>query len=127
MIRFVHCVKRRPEVLLEDFRAFWTGQAFNRLLEELALQTGALRWQTSLTLNIDANLQLMAERGSGEPFDAMLEIWWDRARELQDLGADPEIRRLQQAIEDSQAPFVDFRQSRRFFTDCDESDTVAGF
>lgn len=124
MIRFVHCVKRRPEVLLEDFRAFWTGQAFNGLLEELALHTGALRWQTSLTLNVDANSQLMAERGSEEPFDAMLEVWWDRARELEELAGQPEMRRLQRAIEDCQAPFVDFRQSRRFFTDCDEAEAT---
>ncbi|MEJ2575485.1 MAG: hypothetical protein P8106_02065 [Gammaproteobacteria bacterium] len=127
MIRFVHCVRRREDVSLEDFRLFWKGQELNRLLEELALNTGAVRWSTSLTLNIEANLQLMAERDSTEPFDAMVEIWWERARGLYELMQQPEFEELRAAIETCQQPYVDFRRSRRFFTDCDEPEAAAEF
>ena len=127
MIRFVHCVKRRADVPLEDFRAFWGGREFNRLLEELALVTGALRFSTSLTLNVEVNIQLMAERNSGEPFDAMVEIWWERARELTDLATSPEVRRLQADMEACQEPYIDFQRSRRFFTDWEEPSAESGF
>jgi len=125
VIRFVHCVRRREDVPLEDFRAFWKGREFNRLIEDLALNTGAVRWSTSLTLNIEVNLQLMAERESGEPFDAMIEIWWERARELYDLFNLPEVQEVRAAMEACQQPHVDFRRSRRFFTDCDEPEAAA--
>jgi hypothetical protein len=127
MIRFVHCVRRRADVPLEDFRAFWGGREFNRLLEELALVTGALRFSTSLTLNVEANIQLMAERNTEEPFDAMIEIWWERARELSDLAASPEVRRLQAEMATCQEPYIDFQRSLRFFTDWEEPAAESGF
>jgi hypothetical protein len=127
MIRFVHCVRRRSDVSLEDFRAFWSSKAFNTLLEELALSSGAVRWSTSLTLEIDVNIELMKERASEEPFDAMLEIWWERAKGLLELLDSAENQRLLDAMEACQEPYIDFKRSRRFFTEWEDeaaSDTL---
>ena len=125
MIRFMHCVRRKAEVPIEDFRTFWSSQAFESLLEELALATSAVRWSKSLTLDIDVNVELMLERGSEEPFDAILEIWWERARELVELLETADIHRLLEAMESCQEPYVDFRRSRRFFTEWNEASSSA--
>jgi hypothetical protein len=39
----------------------------------------------------------------------------------------PEVEELLAAIETCQQPYVDFRRSRRFFTDCDEPEAAAEF
>ncbi len=121
MIRFMHCMKRRSEVTLDVFRSFVASEPFDRLLEELAVATGAVRWCKTVALQIAANVALMAERGSDEPFDAILEVWWRSAKELSALAESPRAGELIAEMQACQAPYVDFRRSVRFFTDCDES------
>lgn len=121
MIRFVHCMKRRSDVPLDEFRSFIASETFDRLLAELAVETSVVRWSKTVRLAIEANVDLMAERGSDEPFDAVLEVWWRSAKELASLAASPRARELMAEMESLQAAFVDFRRSVRFFTDWDES------
>jgi hypothetical protein len=121
MIRFVHCIRRRSEVSLDDFRSFLASDTFDRLLADLAVETGAVRWSKTVALAIAANVELMAERGSDEPFDAVLEVWWRSARELEASLASPPVRELLAKMQAAQAAYVDFHRSVRFFTDYDES------
>ncbi|HHH38433.1 MAG TPA: hypothetical protein ENK50_02510 [Sedimenticola sp.] len=117
MIRLVHCVRRRPDLSVEAFRRFWSGAAFDELLEELARATGAVRVEKNLTLLIDVNETLMQERGTAEPFDGILEVWWRQARGLQERLGDPAIREALERMTDYQRQFIDFPHSRRFFTE----------
>ncbi len=117
MIRFMHCIKRRPELTVEDFRQYWNGAEYTGLVDRLGLALGATRVETNLTLLVEANVELMEERNSKEPFDAVLEVWWDNARRLMELRESPEVAALLKEIEDYQRQFVDFASSRRFFTD----------
>ena len=117
MIRLVHCVRRHPELSIADFRRYWNNSRFSDLLAQIAELSGARQVQRSLTLLIDINLQLMQERKSGEPFDAMLEIWWDNAKELELRLASPGMQELLDEMTDYQKQFIDFTRSRRFFTE----------
>jgi hypothetical protein len=116
----MHCMKRRREVTLDEFRSFVASEPFDRLLEELAVATGAVRWSKTVALQIAANVALMAERGSDEPFDAILEVWWRSANELSTLAESSTARELLAEMEARQAPSVDFQRSVRFFTEWDE-------
>lgn len=117
MIRLVHCVKRHPDLPVADFRKYWNSSRFSTLLAHMAELSGARRTQQSLTLLIDINLQLMQERKSEEPFDAMLEIWWENARELELRIESPQMQQLLDEMEAYQRQFIDFSRSRRFFTE----------
>ncbi len=121
VIRFIHCMKRRSDVSLHDFRAFLASEAFDRLVAELAVQTSAVRWSKTVTLAIAANVELMAERGSEEPFDAVLEVWWQSSKDLEALVDASHARQLLAEMQSSQSPYVDFHRSVRFFTDWDEA------
>lgn len=117
MIRFIHCMKCRPDVSLESFRGFWQSAEFNQQLSELAIKAGTREIRRNLTLQVETNNQLQMERGAEPPYDAILEIWFDQAAELQQLVDNNEIQELFQRMEQLQADYVDFHASKRFFTE----------
>jgi hypothetical protein len=117
MIRFIHCMKSRPDVSLEAFRNFWQSAEFNQQLSELAIQAGTREIRRNLTLQVDTNNQLQMERGAEPPYDAILEIWFDHAAGLSEVVENSEIRELFQRMEQLQTGYVDFHTSKRFFTE----------
>lgn len=118
MIRFVHCVKRNPEISPADFRKYWSGPEFSGMLAELAALSGAVRIRKNFTLLIDMNLELMQERGSDEPYDGIIEAWWENARAFADDSPNAEKLGLYlQEMELYQQRFIDFGASKRFFTE----------
>lgn len=121
MIRFIHCMKCRPDVSLEAFRGFWHSAEFNQQLSELAIKAGTRMIRRNLTLQVDTNNQLQMQRGAEPAYDAILEIWFDQAAELQQTLENSDIQELLQRMEQLQADFVDFQASKRFFTEWTES------
>ena len=117
MIRFIHCVKRRSDLTPEAFRRYWNGGEFSDLLEHLGRLTGARKVERNLTLIIDMNTELMRERGSKEPFDGILEVWFDNARVFDEELEGSELNRLLEQMETYQEQFIDFSESMRFFTE----------
>ena len=117
MIRFIHCVKRRADISPEEFRRFWNSGEFTDLLEHLGHLTGARKVEKNLTLMIDMNTELMKERGSKEPFDGILEVWFDNARVFDQEQEDSELNRFLDRMERYQEEFIDFSESMRFFTE----------
>ncbi|MCU7842471.1 MAG: EthD domain-containing protein [Candidatus Thiodiazotropha sp. (ex Monitilora ramsayi)] len=121
MIRFIHCIKSRPEISLEKFREFWHGAAFNQLLSEMSVQAGTRRISKNLTLNVDANSRLQEDRGAEDAYDAILEIWFDSATTLLPITEKSEVKQLFNQLEKLQQPIIDFHSSKRFFTEWNES------
>jgi hypothetical protein len=117
MIRFVHCVKAQPEIAAADFRRYLHSAEFTELMDQLARLSQASEYKLSLTLHIEANLDLMQERGGAEPFDAIIEIWWNSGQKLAQLTETTAFRDLLQQIEEFQRKFVDFSRSSRFFVE----------
>ena len=120
MIRFIHCMKARPDVSLERFRSFWNSPEFKQHLSELAIQAGTRQIRRNLTLQVDTNNQLQMERGAEPPYDAILEIWFDHAAGLQSIADNSEVQALLKRMEQLQADYVDFQASKRFFTEWSE-------
>lgn len=82
MIRFINCVKRRDDVDIGEFRRYWRDPRFEVLQGRLARALGACRYQRSLTLVVEANESIRAQRGLAEPFDGTIEYWWEQARDV---------------------------------------------
>jgi len=117
MIRFIHCMKRRPELTTAEFREYWNSQEFTDLTNRMQDMVGPVSMIKNLTFNIELNTELMQERGAAEePYDGILELWFESASDLQKLGAD-EGEALRAEMAAFQEKFVDFSTSMRFFTE----------
>ncbi len=117
MIRFIHCIKALPGLSASDFRRHFHGEELTALMEQIAQLSHAIDYRLSLTLQIEANLGLMEERGGAEPFDALIEVWWDSGHDLVQLTQTPPFRDLMHKMETYQSQFVDFSRSSRFFVE----------
>ncbi len=66
---------------------------------------------------VEANTMLQKERDSGDPFDGIIELWMDSARDLNAALESAEFFELMDELEQYQSEFIDFHESRRFFTE----------
>jgi len=71
----------------------------------------------NLALKVQATYELIEARGIGEPYDAVLEYWWNDARDLQEKYESPEARSLFEEMKNYQAQFIDMSRSTAFFTE----------
>lgn len=117
MIRLIHCVRRRSDVPPEEFRRLWQDPRFARLVDGIRERLNARRSAMNLTLDVAANQTVRAMRGSAEPFDAVIEYWWDHASDLLETAASEASRALLEEMTAYQRQFVDFGASVAFFTE----------
>jgi hypothetical protein len=117
MIRFINCMRRRAELTAEDFRRYWLDPRFDALVGRVVALTGAVRHARSAALIVEANVMVMEERGSREPYDGVLEYWWESAGHLMRLSQTAEYAALRREMLAFQGQFVDFAASTAFFTE----------
>lgn len=118
MIKLIQCVRRRPELGLADFRREW--DAYRELLMDLAPEVGAVKVALSTTLAVEANLELMTQRGTREAYDGVAEVWWRSAGEARDAMARPGVDARLAAMQSRQEAFMDLESSSFFFALEDE-------
>lgn len=117
MVRFINCLKKRNDVSPEQFRKYWNDPRFAELMLRMQTLFKAKRATRNLTLQVQANVVVREERGSREPYDGVIEYWWDQARDLLDIADTPEARALREEMKAYQQQFVDFKASTGFFTE----------
>ena len=118
MIRFIHCMRRRPELTAAEFREYWNSPEFADLVSRNATALGAVKVSRNLTYNIELTSLLMSERGSTEEaYDAIMEMWWLNPAELESIRDSAEVQKLQTEMKAYQERFVDFSRSQRFLTE----------
>ena len=114
MIKFVQCVKKKPEMTVADFRGHW--REYREKIRALAEVIGAFKCAESTTLTVEQNLEIMAARGTAEPYDAVLEIWLENARAADERLGTPEAQKLLSDLQSFQESSVDLASSAFFFT-----------
>ncbi len=117
MIRYINCFRKLPELSDEDFRDYWQGAEFGDLLKQVGDLTGALRYTRSLTLKVNMGEELLTDRGLSQPYDGILEYYWESASHLPKIYASPEARELSERMAHFQADFIDLAHSTAFFTE----------
>lgn len=120
MIRFINCLRRRPDITSEQFRAYWNDPKFDAIIARVVEYTGASGHAKNLTLMVAANDLMRQRRAFGEPFDAVLEYWWDDAARLHNVLNSDQCELLMQAMLEFQKQFVDLKNSSAFFTEAQE-------
>ena len=117
MIRFVHCIKARADISESEFRVAFNSKQMESLAEKMAILSGAKSYKLSLTMKIEVNAELMEERSGQEPYDGMIEFWWDSGKALEALRHSDDFKTFQKEIMEYQQTFIDFEKSSRFFTE----------
>jgi hypothetical protein len=114
MIKFLQCVRRREDLSPADFARFWSR--YREAVDAVGVATQALRVTASRTLAVPQNTQLMMARGTGQPFDGVIEVWWGRGADvIGDLDR-PDVHTLVETLQRLQAEFMDLERSSFFFT-----------
>jgi hypothetical protein len=117
MIRYLNCFRKKQDLSDEEFRHYWNSVEFNELVERIAGLYEVESYAKNLALKVQATYELIEARGIGEPYDAVLEYWWNDARDLEEKYELPEARSLFEEMKDYQARFIDLSRSTAFFTE----------
>jgi hypothetical protein len=117
MIRLITCVKRKTDITPRKFRDYWNDPQFEILLDNLASLLEPFRISRKLTLQVGANIRIMQARKSKEPYDAVIEWWFESASQLAPLLAKPEAHAALKEMMKYQSQFIDLSQSPSFFTE----------
>ena len=117
MIRYLNCFRKKAGLSDEEFRHYWNSAEFNKLVERVAELYEVGSYAKNLALKVQATYELIEARGIGGPYDAVLEYWWNDARDLQEKYESPEARSLFEEMENCQAQFIDMSRSTAFFTE----------
>jgi hypothetical protein len=117
MIRLITCIKRKKDISPKEFRSFWNKREFEILFDRLVSLLEPARISRKLTLQVSANVRIMQARKSLQPYDAIIEWWFESAVRLAPLLESPEARASLKEMMKYQSQFVDFKQSPSFFTE----------
>jgi len=119
VIRYINCFRKKPGLSDEEFRKYWCDNRFNELVSRVAGLSSAVRHAKNLTLKVQAAEQLMKDRGIGEPYDGVVEYWWQDASQLMARYQSPEAAALLKEMSEYQQQFIDLSRSTAFFTEQD--------
>lgn len=113
MIKFIQCVKKKPEISIQDFRRSW--KIYQAKATELARALNAKGLTFCTTLNVEENLQVMLTRGTSEPYDGVAQFLFSNApRTIESLSHEPGAS-LMMDLQRLQSEFVDLENSAFFF------------
>ena len=119
MIRYINCFRKKPDVSAEEFREYWNGAEYNELIAKIAAFYQAVHYAKNLTLKVEMGQKLLSDRGLSEPYDGIIEYYWDNAHQLSTLYESPEAQALGAQMEKYQNDFIDLSRSTAFFTEDD--------
>jgi hypothetical protein len=122
MIKFMQCIRRKSQLSVPEFRQHW--ERYTQAWQELAQLSDAKRMVTSLGLAIDQNTSIQLARGTREPYDGVLEIWWTSGEPVTKYTQDPAMQDKLTAMRKLQEEFVDLADSSFFFAS--EQDHLGG-
>lgn len=119
MIRYINCFRKKSGISEQEFREYWCSPEYNELIEKLADFYAVARYTKNLALKVEMGQRLISDRGMDEPYDGIIEYYWDNAHQLSALYETPEARALTEQVGQYQDKFIDLSRSTAFFSDDD--------
>jgi len=117
MIRLITCITRKEGMSSEEFRDYWNDQQFEILFDRVVSLLEPFRLSRKLTLQVSANIRIMQAKKTKEPYDAVIEWWFESASKLGPRLETPEAHTALKELMKYQSQFVDFKMSPSFFTE----------
>lgn len=116
MIKFVYCVRRRPDVTPEAFKKYWL-ENHGPLVRSHAAALRARKYVQSHTLDTELNTYAQMPRGTKPAYDGITELWWDQAEDLIAALGSPEGQAANKILAEDEARFCDLPNCSVFFTE----------
>ena len=113
-IKLVYCLTRQAHLTREQFQDYWLN-THGPLVVSVKHLTGMKRYVQSHTFDSAMGRAASAQRGGGEPYDGVMEGWWDSEEQATAALTEASIAALQMLLDDERR-FIDFDKSRIFIT-----------
>ena len=110
MIKLVYCLRRLPHLSREEFQRYWR-QNHGPLVRERAQALRIRRYVQVHTLESPTNDALRRSRGGLEPYDGVVELWYESADDLAAAAASPEGRKAGEELLEDERSFIDLERS----------------
>ena len=118
MLKFVQCIKGQPDIELYEFRQYWAE--YRARVGTFLKSHGSTRVEFSTALAVEDNLRVMVDRGTRQPYDAMVEGYFEGAARLRQLMEEPGFQEGLSKIQAFQEEFIDLSRSTFFWAMDDE-------
>jgi uncharacterized protein (TIGR02118 family) len=110
VIKLVYCLRRLPELSLEEFQRYWR-ENHAPLVARYAETLNIRRYVQLHTRDHPVNQALRASRPGPEPYDGIAELWWDSIEEMAAGTATPAGREAARELLADEKRFIDISQS----------------
>ena len=117
MIRLITLLKRREDVSADDFMTFWDSDDVNTAVESAVALYKPVKWQRARVLNLAVHDEVQEKTGRGEPYDAILEYWWENAGGIIEIFRSEAGQAQTEKMQALMYPYVNHAESRTFFTE----------
>ncbi|HKY75426.1 MAG TPA: EthD domain-containing protein [Acidimicrobiia bacterium] len=115
-IKLVGLLRRREDVPPEEFRRYWLEE-HGPLVRSIVEAAGVKRYVQSHTLDTELNAGVASGRAAVEPFDGVVEVWFEGS--LEDMGAllgNEDFQRANAVLIEDESKFIDPARSSFFLT-----------
>ena len=116
MIKLVYCVRKRGDITDEEFHRYWL-ENHGPLVKSFAETMKATRYVQSHTVLPEVNQAIMEARGMKLPYDGITELWWNSLEDLMAGSGSEEGAKVGETLKADESKFIDFSESRIFFTE----------
>jgi uncharacterized protein (TIGR02118 family) len=109
VLKLVYCLRRKPELSVEDFQRYWRD-IHAPLVAERAALLGIKRYVQVHTGMPEVNAGLQARNGgSPEPYDGVAELWFESLDAL--TSKDPAVQQAAGDLLSDERNFIDLARS----------------
>jgi uncharacterized protein (TIGR02118 family) len=110
MIKIVFCLRRRADMSLAEFQAYWRD-THAKLVAGHAETLGIKRYVQVHTDFGPLTESLRKSRGGTEPYDGVAEVWYESAEALAAVGDNPAARAAGRELYEDEKRFIDLGRS----------------
>lgn len=115
MIKLIFCLRRRPELSLEEFQSYWR-ERHAPLVAQVAPLLRIRRYVQSHGFTDPALAGPVAARGATVPaYDGVAELHWDSIEDLVAVNDSKEAREAGRLLLEDERQFIDLPQSPLFW------------
>jgi len=116
MIKFTECIRRAPSLSHEEFLDYWLN-AHGTLVKSLFADLKMGRYVQSHTLRHPVYDAIRKNRGTGEPYDGIVEVRYDSREAMERSFVTPAMKAANQQLREDEKHFIDWAASSAFFTE----------
>jgi uncharacterized protein (TIGR02118 family) len=120
MLKMIYCVKRRPEVDVDEFYRYWLkehGPLVRKHTKALKIKKYVQCHTIQDTKKRPLNKMFQESRRALEAFDGVAELWWDSIDDLLAVIESPDGSDAGQILLEDEQNFIDASCSCMFFTE----------